>query len=157
MVDKCFKKQRDDDEKANKTKAASYATTDSTTESQIAAETPIADYTTATTDKTFNTTSDDNHLKFLLDSGSTCHIVTDSKICQNVRHADITITVGNENKIKCHLIGDIFLQLPNGLIFKLKDVRIVPTFGLNVFSWPTAAKAKLKLIENQAGAEIRSE
>ena len=153
---KCFKKQRDEDEKANKTKAASYATTDSTTESQIAAETPIADYTTATTDKTFNTTSDENHLKFLLDSGSTCHIVTDSHICQNVRHADITITVGNENKIKCHLIGDIFLQLPNGLIFKLKDVRIVPTFGLNVFSWPTAAKANLKLIESRAGAEIRS-
>ena len=160
LVEKCFKKKRDDDdEKSNTTKAkqVSLATTDSTA-NIIDAETPIADYTTAITDKTFNTTSDgQNHLKFLFDSGSTCHIVTDASVCHNVRHKNITITVGNKNKIQCHLIGDIVLQLSNGLTLKLKDVRIVPTFGLNIFSWPTAAKAGFKLIECRIGAEIRSE
>ena len=150
-VDKCFKKQRDEEEK--KPKAVSFATK----ESEIPDETPIADYALATTEKVLTTSAaTTNSTKFLLDSASTCHIVTDASWCQNVRHTNITITVGNGNKIKCHIIGDIVLRLTNGLTLKLVDVRIVPTFGLNILSWPTASKTGLKLVDCLAGVEVRS-
>ena len=73
----------------------------------------------------------------VLDGASTCNIVTDASQCSNIRNADITVRVGGSS-LNCSQIGDVYYDQQTlggdirGAI--VKDVRIIPNFGINVLS-----------------------
>ena len=73
---------------------------------------------------------------WLVDGGSTCHVVQDESLCQNLRKTNIHIKVGG-GVVKCGMIGDVVVTAgtpdsPTTIV--LTDVRIVPDFGCNIIS-----------------------
>ena len=76
--------------------------------------------------------------RFLLDGGSSCHVIRDESNCYNVRPAQIQLKVGG-GILQCEKIGDADIQVPSDdhgsySVVTLKDIRIVPTMGIDIIS-----------------------
>ena len=94
-----------------------------------------------------------NTLKFLLDSGATCHIITAPEFCIDVKPADVTIAVGG-GVYKCTQTGDIPLTTETGLKILLKNARICPTFGSNVISETLILRHGAKMMKDSTASYI---
>jgi gag-polypeptide of LTR copia-type/Zinc knuckle len=76
-----------------------------------------------------------NPSEFLIDSGSTCHVIGEHmEGLRNIRKAEISIEVGGRNRLECKATCTADISLPNGARLTLKDARLVPGFGRNVIS-----------------------
>ena len=83
---------------------------------------------------------------FLIDGGSTCHVLgfESSAInasLHNIRTVNITIVVGGGTRMSCRRIADVRVRISSPDVSTcevgvFKDVRIVPGFGANLLSGP---------------------
>ena len=83
-----------------------------------------------------NTASDENRQlhEFLLDSGSSSHIVKNADKVQNLRATDKKVIVGRNQAIDVNSIGDLLVTNDKGVILKLENVLVIEGFGRNIIS-----------------------
>ena len=86
--------------------------------------------------------------RWLIDGGASCHVVgfDPGAALQRRRSASIEILVGGGRKIQCQHVGDLAIIVrtynPKALSrLTLRDVRVVPGFGMNLLSTPRMEKA----------------
>ena len=78
--------------------------------------------------------------KWLVDSASTCMVANEAcREFSEVKPAEVTITVGGDNQLKCTSVGNLTIATAQGPV-KLQEVRIVPGFGVNILSGPYLEK-----------------
>ena len=78
--------------------------------------------------------------KWLVDSASTCMVANEAfRELFLVKPAEVTITVGGDNQLKCTSVGNLTIATAQGPV-KLQEVRIVPGFGVNILSGPYLEK-----------------
>ena len=78
--------------------------------------------------------------QWLVDSASTCMVANETfKEFDKVGPAQVTITVGGDNRIRCTTVGNLRIATENGSV-EFQDVRIVPGFGVNILSGPYLEK-----------------
>ena len=74
---------------------------------------------------------------FLIDGGSTCHVVTDESICYDIVECNINVMVGGSNVLSCKKTGKCVISFTlkgKKSTITLGNVRIIPTFGRNIIS-----------------------
>ena len=97
----------------------------------------VDDWTATTIDKvaTSAPTTPFEPSEFLIDSGSTCHVIGDLiPGLRDFREADILIEVGGKAKLRCEKTCTADVLLPSGAKLTLREARLVPGFGRNVIS-----------------------
>ena len=78
--------------------------------------------------------------RWLVDSASTCLVANESfKEFFEVGPAEVIITVGGDNQLKCTSVGNLLISSNQGPLL-LQEVRIVPGFGVNILSGPYLEK-----------------
>ncbi len=92
-----------------------------------------------------------------MDGGATCHVKISAKHCINLRQVDIELKVGG-GKVRCTQLGDLPITVPlpqnrQGNI-TLKDVRIVPNFGINIISEPLFMRKKCTITKTDKHTDI---
>ena len=98
---------------------------------------------------------------WLVDGGASCHVAgfDPGDALQNRTRATIETLVGGGRRIRCEHTGDltIMVKTSNPTTFSrltLKDVRVVPGFGLNPLSAPLMEKAGWYL--SQGGGQFKA-
>ena len=97
----------------------------------------VDEWTATTIDKvaTSAPTTSFEPSEFLIDSGSTCHVVGDLiPGLRDFKEADILIEVGGKAKLRCEKTCTAVVLLPGGGKLTLTGARLVPGFGRNVIS-----------------------
>ena len=93
---------------------------------------------------------------FMIDGGSTCHVLgfLDADIeasLHNIRPVSLAVVVGGNKKLQCERLADVHVKVSTSAgtpkVFLLRDVRVMPGFGINLISGPCMEKAGLTLTQ----------
>ena len=72
--------------------------------------------------------------KYLMDSGASCHVVSDEKLLTNVETINDAIIIGDKSEMKVTKQGVLTLETKDGAKMKLEQVKVVPTITKNIIS-----------------------
>ena len=95
---------------------------------------------------------------FMIDGGSTCHVLgfLDADIeasLHNIRPVSLAVVVGGNKKLQCERLADVHVKVSTSAgtpkVFLLRDVRVMPGFGINLISGPCMEKAGLTLTQTK--------
>ena len=71
---------------------------------------------------------------WLLDSGASVHITNDKSLMANLKSTDNEVVIGDGSSVQAQWIGDVYLRINSGHVFKLHDVLYIPGFSKNILS-----------------------
>ena len=72
--------------------------------------------------------------KFLLDSGASCHVVTDERLLVETEDTNDSIIIGDKSEMAVTKQGVLHLTTKCGNEMRLNDVKVVPSMAKNIIS-----------------------
>ena len=72
--------------------------------------------------------------RYLMDSGASCHVVSDVKLLTNVETADDAIIIGDKSEMQVKQQGVLTLATKDGNQLRLEQVKVVPSIAKNIIS-----------------------
>ena len=72
--------------------------------------------------------------RYLMDSGASCHVVSDEKLLTNLETTDDAIIIGDKSEMKVSKQGVLTLETNDGNRLKLEQVKVVPSIAKNIIS-----------------------
>ena len=71
---------------------------------------------------------------WLLDSGASVHITNDKSLMHNLKPTNNEVTIGDGSSVEARWVGDVYLRINSGHVFKLHNVLYIPGFSKNILS-----------------------